>query len=46
MPPSTKETPVDYPDIALQVAELVASGAAARGVIIDGAGTGSESRDF
>jgi ribose 5-phosphate isomerase B len=33
--------PVDYPDIARQVAELVASGAAARGVIIDGAGIGS-----
>jgi ribose 5-phosphate isomerase B len=39
-----EETPVDYPDIALQVAELVASGVAARGVIIDGAGIGSESR--
>ncbi len=35
------ETPVDYPDIAQAVAELVASGAAARGVIIDGAGIGS-----
>jgi ribose 5-phosphate isomerase B len=33
--------PVDYPDIARQVAELVASGAAARGVIVDGAGIGS-----
>lgn len=33
--------PVDYPDIAKQVAELVASGAATRGVIIDGAGIGS-----
>lgn len=33
--------PADYPDIALQVAELVASGAATRGVIIDGAGIGS-----
>jgi ribose 5-phosphate isomerase B len=31
----------DYPDIALQVAELVASGQAARGVIVDGAGIGS-----
>jgi ribose 5-phosphate isomerase B len=31
----------DYPDIAREVAELVASGAAARGVIIDGAGIGS-----
>ncbi len=33
--------PADYPDIARQVAELVASGAAARGIIIDGAGIGS-----
>jgi ribose 5-phosphate isomerase B len=32
---------VDYPDIAKQVAELVAGGAATRGVIIDGAGIGS-----
>ena len=31
----------DYPDIALQVAELVAEGKAARGVIVDGAGIGS-----
>lgn len=31
----------DYPDIARQVAELVASGRTARGVIIDGAGIGS-----
>jgi ribose 5-phosphate isomerase B len=31
----------DYPDIARQVAELVAAGSAARGVIIDGAGIGS-----
>lgn len=31
----------DYPDIARQVAELVASGATARGVVIDGAGIGS-----
>lgn len=35
------EKAVDYPDIALKVAELVAGGAAARGVIIDGAGIGS-----
>src|SRR5579872_3278337 len=35
------ELPADYPDLALQVAELVASGAAARGVVIDGAGIGS-----
>ncbi len=33
--------PADYPDIAGQVAELVATGAAARGVVIDGAGIGS-----
>jgi ribose 5-phosphate isomerase B len=36
-----EEKPVDYPDIAQQVAELVASGAATRGVIVDGAGIGS-----
>ncbi len=36
-----EEKPVDYPDIAQAVAEAVASGAAARGVIIDGAGIGS-----
>jgi ribose 5-phosphate isomerase B len=35
------ETPADYPDIARGVAEIVASGQAARGVIIDGAGIGS-----
>jgi ribose 5-phosphate isomerase B len=33
--------PADYPDIAENVAKLVATGAAARGVIIDGAGIGS-----
>jgi ribose 5-phosphate isomerase B len=33
--------PADYPDIAAQVATLVASGQAARGVIVDGAGIGS-----
>ena len=32
---------VDYPDIARQVAELVAKGQAWRGVVIDGAGIGS-----
>jgi ribose 5-phosphate isomerase B len=37
----TEEKPADYPDIALQVAELVASGTASRGVILDGAGIGS-----
>jgi ribose 5-phosphate isomerase B len=35
------ETPVDYPDLALAVAELVASGMASRGILIDGAGIGS-----
>ena len=35
------ETPVDYPDIALQVTELIVSGVAARGILIDGAGIGS-----
>lgn len=33
--------PVDYPDIAVAVARLVASGEAWRGIIIDGAGIGS-----
>jgi ribose 5-phosphate isomerase B len=36
-----EEKPADYPDIARQVAEIVARGEAARGVIIDGAGIGS-----
>ena len=36
-----EEKPADYPDIAGVVAEMVARGAAARGVIIDGAGIGS-----
>jgi ribose 5-phosphate isomerase B len=36
-----EEKPVDYPDIAQQVAELVAGGIASRGIIIDGAGIGS-----
>ena len=35
------EKPVDYPDIARHVAEIVASGKSTRGVIIDGAGIGS-----
>ena len=35
------EEPVDYPDIAARVAEIVANGKATRGVIIDGAGIGS-----
>ncbi|MDP3721210.1 MAG: ribose 5-phosphate isomerase B [Anaerolineaceae bacterium] len=37
---NTKDA-VDYPDIALAVAQLVASGKAWRGVVIDGAGIGS-----
>ena len=36
-----EEKPADYPDIAHKVAELVVSGKADRGVIIDGAGIGS-----
>jgi ribose 5-phosphate isomerase B len=35
------EKAVDYPDIALKAAELVANGTAVRAVIIDGAGIGS-----
>lgn len=37
---NTKDA-VDYPDIALAVAQLVAAGKAWRGVVIDGAGIGS-----
>ena len=37
----SEEKTADYPDIAHMVAKLVASGTAARGVIIDGAGIGS-----
>lgn len=33
--------PVDYPDFAVAVARAVASGACARGVVVDGAGVGS-----
>ena len=33
--------PVDYPDFALEVAELVAGGRAGRGILVDGAGIGS-----
>ncbi|MGD0498880.1 MAG: RpiB/LacA/LacB family sugar-phosphate isomerase [Bryobacteraceae bacterium] len=36
-----EEQTADYPDIALQVAEMVTSGQASRGVIVDGAGIGS-----
>ena len=36
-----EEKPADYPDLALAVAELVAAGTAARGILIDGAGIGS-----
>jgi ribose 5-phosphate isomerase B len=33
--------PVDYPDFALAVAQLVAQGGAWRGIVVDGAGIGS-----
>ncbi len=36
-----EEKAADYPDIAAQVADLVAGGKASRGVIVDGAGIGS-----
>jgi ribose 5-phosphate isomerase B len=36
-----EEKPADYPDLALKVGELVASGAVARGIVIDGVGIGS-----
>ena len=36
-----QEQPADYPDIAAKVAELVASGVASRGIVVDGAGIGS-----
>jgi len=36
-----EEKPVDYPDIAVAVAEIVSGGGASRGVIVDGAGIGS-----
>ena len=36
-----EEKAADYPDLALQVAELVAAGTAARGIAIDAAGIGS-----
>ena len=36
-----EEKAADYPDIAVKVADLVASGAATRGILIDGAGIGS-----
>ncbi|MGH2621749.1 MAG: ribose 5-phosphate isomerase B [Anaerolineales bacterium] len=35
------DKPVDYPDYALAVAQLVANGRAWRGVVVDGAGIGS-----
>jgi len=36
-----EEKPADYPDLALQVGELVVAGIARRGIVIDGAGIGS-----
>jgi ribose 5-phosphate isomerase B len=38
---TNNESSVDYPDYAFAVAEMVASGAAWRGIIVDGAGIGS-----
>lgn len=38
---TTSTEPVDYPDFAYAVAQLVASGQCANGVVIDGAGIGS-----
>ncbi len=38
---TTGKEAVDYPDFACQVAELVSSGKAWRGIVIDGAGIGS-----
>ncbi len=38
---TNSKDPVDYPDIAVAVARLVAAGDAWRGIIIDGAGIGS-----
>lgn len=35
------EEPVDYPEFALAVAQMVASGKAAKGIILDGVGIGS-----
>lgn len=35
------KTPVDYPDIALKVAKMVASGQCDFGILVDGAGIGS-----
>ena len=35
------EKSVDYPDIAFKVADLVATGSATRGIVVDGAGIGS-----
>ncbi len=36
-----EEKPVDYPDIAVAVAQCICAGQASRGIIIDGAGIGS-----
>jgi ribose 5-phosphate isomerase B len=38
---TTGTEPVDYPDLALAVGELVAGGRAERGILVDGAGIGS-----
>lgn len=36
-----EEKPADYPDLAVLVAEAVAAGRAAQGIVVDGAGIGS-----
>jgi ribose 5-phosphate isomerase B len=39
---TTSETPVDYPPICAEVARLVVSGAADRGIVIGGSGQGEQ----
>jgi ribose 5-phosphate isomerase B len=39
---TTSETPVDYPPICAEVARLVVSGAAERGIVIGGSGQGEQ----
>jgi ribose 5-phosphate isomerase B len=39
---TTSETPVDYPPICAEVARLVASGKADRGIVIGGSGQGEQ----
>lgn len=37
----TRDTPIDYPDLAQQVAEAITSGQAERGVLVCGSGVGA-----